>query len=244
MKITICNNALELGIEAARQAGSVLRAAIKEKGRARLLLSTGNSQLETLDALLKEKVEWKYVEIFHLDEYIDLPESHKASFRRYLKERFTGMIKCKKFYTVDTDQDIDKLISYLSEEILHDLVDVGLIGIGVNGHIAFNDPPADFSTEKPYIVVNLDKKCRQQQVDEGWFNSIDEVPEKAVSMSVNQIMKCRKIISAVPHKVKAEAVYMTLTNKLTNIVPATMLKYHPDFTLCLDVNSGSRIVSM
>jgi glucosamine-6-phosphate deaminase len=244
MKITICNNARELGLEAAKLAGSRLREAIEEKGKAKLILSTGNSQFETLDSLLREKVDWKNIEIFHLDEYIGLQESHKASFRKYLKERFINRIDCKMFHAVDTEGNIEELMSLLSHKIQLSPVDVGLIGIGVNGHIAFNDPPADFETVRSFIEVTLDEKCRQQQVDEGWFARLDEVPEKAVSMSVNQIMQCRTIISAVPHNVKAEAVYNTFTNQLTNMVPATMLKYHPDFNLFLDVNSASRIIAL
>ena len=243
MIITISQNASELGAAAARLAGARLREAIGLSGEARLVLSTGRSQFETLKALLKEDVDWPKTEIFHLDEYIGLPVTHKASFRKYLKDRFVDLIECRKFHRLDTEGDIATLIAGLTAEIRKKPVDVGLIGIGENGHIAFNDPPADFATREAFIVVTLDERCKRQQVGEGWFNSVDEVPEKAVSMTVWQIMQCRTIVSAVPHRVKAEAVYKTLTSGLSNMVPATMLKQHPDFNLFLDPNSASRVVS-
>lgn len=244
MKVTICKNAQDLGAEASGLTGQKLREAIAEKGEARIILATGSSQFETLEALLKEEVDWSSVEIFHLDEYIGLPETHKASFRKYLRDRFVSRISCRKFHAVDTGNNLEATLAALSHEILKNPVDVGMIGIGVNGHIAFNDPPADFETVRPYIEVFLDDKCKMQQVDEGWFENLEEVPDKAVTMSVNQIMQCRTIISAVPHSVKADAVYQTFTRSLTNLVPATMLKQHPDFNLFLDTNSASRIISL
>lgn len=243
MKITISNNPTELGFEAARLAALKLNAAIKQRGEARIVLATGSSQFETLSQLLKEKIDWTKVEVFHLDEYIGLPLSHRASFRKYLYERFINHIRCRKFFSIDTEGNIDKLIKVLTKEIVSVPVDVGMIGIGENGHIAFNDPPADFATRESYIVVNLDERCRMQQVGEGWFSKLEEVPEHAVSMSVWQIMQCNTIISAVPHLVKSEAVRNTLTNGMTNMVPATMLKHHPDLNLFLDRNSASGFMS-
>lgn len=243
MRITVCDNPSELGIEAASLAAARIREAVASKGEARIVLATGSSQFETLSLLLKEKIDWGKVDIFHLDEYIGLPISHKASFRKYLYERFINHIKCRKFFSIDTEGDIDELIKMLTKEILSVPADVGMIGIGENGHIAFNDPPADFGTRESYIVVNLDERCRMQQVGEGWFPKLEEVPEQAVSMSVWQIMQCKTIISAVPHLVKAEAVRNTLINGLTNMVPATMLKHHPDLNLFLDRNSASGFMS-
>ena len=244
MNINISTDANELGISAARMAADLLRKAIKENDEARLVLSTGSSQFETLNTLLKEDVEWEKVEIFHLDEYIGLNIKNKASFRKYLTERFISHITCRRFYEVNTDIDPERMIADLTIEIRRKPVDVGIIGIGENGHIAFNDPPADFDTKDSYIIVNLDDRCRMQQVGEGWFDRFEEVPEKAVSMSVSQIMQCKTIVSAVPHKVKAEAVFNTLTDKLSNLVPATMLKQHKDFNLFLDKNSASKIIPL
>jgi len=242
MIINICTDALELGFKAAQFAAGKINEAIKENGVARMVVSTGSSQFETLESLLHEEIEWERVEVFHLDEYIGLPFTHAASFRKYLYERFINHISVRKFHSVDIEGDIAQKIQALTLEIRKKPVDIGLIGIGVNGHIAFNDPPADFDTREAYIIVNLDEKCRLQQVNEGWFKSIEDVPEKAVSMTPWQIMQCKTIISCVPHKVKAVSVRNTLINNLTNIVPATMLKQHPDFHLYLDNNSASEII--
>lgn len=243
MIISISKNVSELGAAAASFAGARLREAISHNGEARLVLSTGQSQFETLEALVKEDVDWKKIEIFHLDEYIGLPVTHKASFRKYLKERFIGHIECRKFHGVDTEGNIGKVIAGLTKEIREKPVDLGLIGIGENGHVAFNDPPADFETREAFIVVTLDERCKAQQVGEGWFKSMDDVPEKAVSMTVWQIMQCRAIVSCVPHLVKADAVYRTLSNPVSSLIPATMLKQHPDFHLFLDTNSASKVIT-
>lgn len=244
MRITISETPVQLGLEASKLAASKIREAISAKGEARIVLATGSSQFETLGALLKEKIDWSKVVIFHLDEYIGLPVTHKASFRKYLKERFVNHISCRRFYSIDTERDIHELLAELTHEITAGIIDVGMIGIGENGHIAFNDPPADFDTRESYLVVELDRECRMQQVGEGWFSGLNEVPEKAVSMSVWQIMQCRTIVSAVPHRVKAEAVKNTLAGEVTNMVPATILKSHGDFNLFLDRESSSGIIKL
>lgn len=242
MNISISHTANELGIASARLAAAKLNEAISLHDEARLVVSTGSSQFEMFQALLQEKIDWTKVEVFHLDEYIGLSVSHKASFRKYLYERFINLVPVKKFHPVEVTGDFTEFIGNLSAEIRKKPVDLGLIGIGVNGHIAFNDPPADFETHESYIVVKLNDECKMQQVNEGWFETIKDVPEKAVSMSVWQIMQCKSIISVVPHQVKAEAVKNTLGNRLTNKVPATMLKNHPDWNLFLDRNSASGII--
>lgn len=244
MIINISKNASELGTRAARLVSKKLNQAIRKNGEARLVVSTGSSQFETLEALLKEKIEWEKVEVFHLDEYIGLPATHFAGFRKYLNDRFICKVKAKKFHSVDVEGDTDRIIRILTAEIREKPVDVGLIGIGVNGHIAFNDPPADFGTREAYIIVTLDEQCRLQQVNEGWFKSVEEVPSKAVSMTPWQITQCKTIISCVPHKVKAISVKNTLINSLTNIVPATILKQHEDFYLYLDLDSASEIIPL
>jgi glucosamine-6-phosphate deaminase len=179
-----------------------------------------------------------------LDEYIGLPVNHPASFRKYLYDRFINHLKIKEFHAVEVEGDIIEKIKNLTLEIRKKPVDMGLIGIGVNGHIAFNDPPADFDTQEAFVIVNLDYECRLQQVSEGWFKSVEEVPLTALSMTPWQIMQCRTIVSCVPHKVKAISVKNTLINILTNIVPATILKQHRDFHLYLDKNSASEIISL
>lgn len=242
MIINISADAEELGYKAAKAAAVYLREAVDKNGEARMILSTGNSQFETLRSLLEEEVEWGKVEVFHLDEYIGLPVTHMASFRKYLYERFIDHVNPRSFYSIDVEGDLLQKITFLTQEIRKKPVDLGLIGIGVNGHIAFNDPPADFSTREAYIIVHLDEQCRMQQVNEGWFSSVEEVPVTAVSMTTWQIMQCKKIISAVPHKVKSISVRNTMMNRLTEMVPSTILKQHSDFQLYLDKDSASEII--
>lgn len=227
-----------LGEKVAALTASLLRQAIQERGEARLILSTGSSQFETLEALVKEDIDWSRVTMFHLDEYVNLPETHPASFRKYLKERFLAKVSLKDYYLVDGNPDS---IPRLTAQVRKSPVDVGLIGIGENAHIAFNDPPADFGTNDCYIVVNLNERCKQQQVGEGWFPTTADVPAQAISMTPWQIMQCRHIISAVPHKVKAQAVADTLANDTDPMIPATLLKTHPCFDLFLDEDSASLI---
>ena len=244
MNIHINPTAETLGIEAARLTARLLREAIAERGEARVVLSTGSSQFETLQALISEDVDWSKVTMFHLDEYVSLPESHPASFRKYLKERFVSKVPLKAAYFVDGEGDVAGNIAALSRELKKEPVDVGVIGIGENGHIAFNDPPADFDTEEAYKIVDLDERCKKQQVDEGWFADVDSVPKQAITMCVKQILSCRHIISAVPHNVKAEAILHTVTKPVTPDVPATILKMHPDWRLFLDSQSAARLLSL
>ncbi len=238
MKVTVARDPAMLGHLAAKEAAGIINDAVRENGSARIVLSTGASQFDTLAALVKEKVDWTKVEMFHLDEYVNLPETHPASFRKYLKERFTSHVPLKASHFVD---GTPKGIAALTAELRRAPIDLGLIGIGENGHIAFNDPPADFDTDEAYIIVTLDERCRRQQVGEGWFESVNDVPEQAVSMTVREIMRCRKIISCVPYPVKADAVAKTLMSPLTNKVPATMLKEHEYFSLYLDRDSAANV---
>ncbi len=241
MEIRICKNPEELGKSAARETAAILRQVIAEKGNARIALSTGASQFDTIKALVKEDVDWSKVEMFHLDEYVDLPITHKASFRKYLKERFCDFVPTlKAAHFVDGTVEG---IAALTAEIRKAPIDIGLIGIGENTHIAFNDPPANFDTEESYIVVNLDEACRRQQMGEGWFPTFDDVPKQAVSMTVSQIMSCERIISCVPYAVKADAVEKTLhTTETTPNVPATKLKEHKNFILYVDMDSAAKIL--
>lgn len=241
MKITLSKTPEELGERAATLTATLLNEAIEKNGSARLVLSTGASQFETIAALVKKDVDWQKVEVFHLDEYVDLPITHPASFRKYLRERFAEKVNVKAMNYVTPDGDIKANIASLTGELRKAPVDVALIGIGENGHIAFNDPPADFDNENAYIIVNLDDKCRHQQLGEGWFPTIDDVPKQAISMTVKEIMKAKAIISAVPHKVKAKAIHDTLTNDLTPYVPATMLKEHSNAYLFVDEESASEV---
>lgn len=238
--IDISDNADELGMRAAEKIASLIEEAINKKGKARIILSTGMSQFETLSHLITYDLPWDKVEMFHLDEYVGLDESHPASFRKYLKERFVSKVNLKAAYFVE---GVDAIPS-LTRELRKEEIDVGVIGIGENGHIAFNDPPADFTTGEAYKVVTLDRRCREQQVGEGWFRTIDEVPAEAITMCVKEIMKSKHIVSAVPHEVKAEAIYNTITGRISQDVPATILKTHPDWNLFIDKDSASKLLAI
>ena len=242
MKINVSKNEELLGVAAAEAIAEGLKAAIAEKGEATFLASTGSSQFTTFVALLaRNDVDWTRVTMYHLDEYVALPESHIASFRKYLKERFVSKIPLKRAVFVGCEDD--KLAEHLAElerEFDGLTIDVGAIGIGENAHIAFNDPPAQFDKAGAYHVVNLNDTCKQQQVNEGWFATLDDVPKQAISMTPGQIMKCKKIVSAVPGPRKAQAIYNTLTNGKTDpMVPATLLLEHPNAELYLDEGSAS-----
>ena len=239
MKIILSQDSKELGMKAAKATATLINRAIEEKGSARIILSTGASQFTTLEALVKEDIDWSKVEMFHLDEYIGIDETHPASFVKYLKERFVSKVNLKNAYFVDPSIGVEETIAFLTEKLGEKSVDVGLIGIGENAHIAFNDPPADFDDNNAYKVVVLAERCRQQQLGEGWFATLEDVPEKAISMTVQQILRCEHIISAVPYKVKAQAIYDTLNNDVTNMIPATILKTHPDAQLFIDADSAS-----
>ena len=188
-----------LGAAAAKVIAEKINTAIRRRGYARIVLSTGASQFDTIEALVREKVDWSRVTVFHLDEYVGLAESHPASFRRYIKERFVSKAQgLKEAVFVNGEGDVQKNIMELTMRLREDTIDVGAIGIGENSHIAFNDPPADFENKEAYTVVLLDEACKLQQVGEGWFASSDEVPSKAISMTPYQIMQCGTIVSAVP----------------------------------------------
>ena len=242
INISVSSTPVENGRKAAAKIAEVINKAIAEKGHARIVLSTGASQFEMFDALVKMDVDWSKVEMFHLDEYVDLPETHIASFRKYLKERFVNIVYPKAAHFVEGEGDVQDNIRKLTEELRSDVIDLGVIGIGENGHIAFNDPPADFEATDAYRVVNLDHKCRMQQVGEGWFATEDDVPRQAISMLPKQIMSCKVIVSVVPHAVKAKAVYDTITQPVNNMVPATLMKTHPDWNLFIDDEAASLLI--
>ena len=242
INISVSATAAENGRKAAEKAAQLINEAICRKGHARIILSTGASQFEMFEVLVKLDVDWSKVEMFHLDEYVGLPESHIASFRKYLKERFVNIVHPAAAHFVNGEGDVQKNIEELTKELRRDEIDVGIIGIGENGHIAFNDPPADFDATEAYRVVNLDHKCRMQQVGEGWFATEDDVPRQAISMLPRQIMACKAIVSVVPHKVKAKAIYDTITQKVNNRVPATLLKTHPQWNLFIDDDAASMLI--
>jgi glucosamine-6-phosphate deaminase len=232
-----------MGKAAAVSVAKKLSERITEKGFANLILATGASQFSFLENLQKEKIEWKKITVFHLDEYKDMPVTHPASFRKYLKERILDKVKPRKVYYLEGDaDDIDEVLSNYGELLKKHAVDVACIGIGENGHIAFNDPPtADFNDPELVKVVELDEACRKQQLGEGWFPALDDVPTHALSLTITAIMNCKHISCVVPGERKSEAVYNTLNADISTACPATILRTHPNTILYLDKGSASKL---
>ena len=225
---------------AAEQASAAMRRAILDRGCARIIVATGASQLDFLDALAGAKtIDWRQVEMFHLDEYVGLPISHPASFRKYLLERLIRKVGIRKYHLLDGDGDTSQVVGSVGKALREAPVDVAFAGIGENGHLAFNDPPADFETEEPYLIVELDEACVRQQVGEGWFANISEVPRQAISMSVRQLLKAREIICVVPDERKAPAVKLCFEGEISPMAPASILRTHPAATIYLDRESAS-----
>ncbi len=242
MKISVSETKDKMGYLAAAQGAEEIRKAIKEKGRANIIVATGASQFEMLKNLVKQQgIDWSRVTGFHLDEYIGIDSNHPASFRKYLKERFVeklpGLLRFN--YVEGDSKDIEAECCRLGDLISLSSIDVAFVGIGENGHLAFNDPPADFKTEKPFLIVELDDACRKQQYGEGWFRSPDEVPSHAVSMSIRQIIKSRILIVTVPDSRKARAVKTAVEGEISNLCPSSILQEHSDCFLYLDNDSAS-----
>lgn len=232
----------EMGTAAAAKGAELIKSAIAQRGCANIIVATGASQFEMLTSLIRQKgIDWSKVTSFHLDEYIGISSEHPASFRKYLKERFVDPLSgLKKFHYVEGDSgDAQKECERLGKLISQYPIDVAFVGIGENGHLAFNDPPADFETEKPYLVVQLDEACRKQQLGEGWFASLEEVPDQAISMSIRQIMKSGALIVTVPDKRKAEAVKGAVEGAVNNMCPSSILQKHGECHLYLDTDSAS-----
>ncbi len=231
----------EMAREAAAHAAALLRDAIARQGRAHVIAATGAAQFEFLEALTGTSgIDWGKTVFFHLDEYVGLPETHPASFRRYLKERIVAKVQPGAFHflegdAVDAGAEARRVGAVLAEHP----IDVAFVGIGENGHLAFNDPPADFETEEPYLVVSLDEACRRQQMGEGWFASLAEVPERAISMSIRQVLKALEIVAVVPDQRKAQAVHDCLEGPVTPTHPASILQRHARTTIYLDAASAS-----
>ncbi len=241
MLIRMFQDKTTLGRAAADQAAGAIRRAIAERGSARIIAATAASQLEFLNALTQAPdIDWKRVEAFHLDEYIGLPISHPGSFRKMLIEQLVSKTGIQKYHLLDGDApDPQAVAREVGEQIASAPIDIAFLGIGENGHIAFNDPPADFNTDEPYIVVNLDQACRQQQVGEAWFADISQVPTQALSMSAKQILKAREILAVVPDKRKAEAIKACFEGEISPMAPASILRRHPNATVYVDTNSAS-----
>ncbi len=243
MEKRIYSEKRELGEAAAEYGAQVIKRAIEKRGEAYIIVATGASQFEMLESLVQKDVDWSRVTAFHLDEYIGITMDHPASFRKYLKERFVDRVKnLGEFHYIEADRRAPKEECGRIASLIRDkTVDVAFIGIGENAHLAFNDPPADFETEEPFIVVELDEACRRQQLGEGWFDSFEEIPSKAISMSVRQILKSVNLVVSIPDARKAEAVKCAVEGEVTPMCPASILQRHENCVLFLDRESSSKL---
>lgn len=242
MRIRVFTTKQELGCAAAEDAATAIKKAVEQKGHARIVAATGASQFDFLAALTAKKdVPWDLVEMFHLDEYVGLPITHPASFRKYLVERLITPAGIQKHHLLDGEGDVNATMKAVGAEISREPIDVAFVGIGENGHLAFNDPPADFDTEEPYILVQLDEACRRQQLGEGWFPTFNDVPKCAISMSIRQILKAGEILCIVPEIRKAQPVQTALEKEITPNCPASILRKHANVTMYLDRESASQL---
>jgi glucosamine-6-phosphate deaminase len=245
MEIRVFETKADMARAAAERAGRAIADAIARDGRAHIIAATGASQFEFLEALTSMPgIEWPKTVFFHLDEYVGLPETHPASFRRYLKERILARVEPAAFHFIEGDApDPVAEARRVGAELLRRPIDIAFVGIGENGHLAFNDPPADFETQEPYLVVRLDEACRKQQMGEGWFATLGDVPARAVSMSIAQILKSREILCIVPDERKARAVHECLDLQVSPLHPASALRRHARATVYLDRASASLLQS-
>lgn len=243
MDVKVHEDKAALGKAAAAEGVAAIAEALGSRGEAHIVVATGASQFEMLEGLVAADLDWSKVHVFHLDEYVGISADHPASFRRYLRERFVERLPALGSFTaIDGDAaDLQDEVARLNRAMADAEVDVCFAGIGENCHLAFNDPPADFDTTDPYLVVTLDEACRRQQMGEGWFPSISDVPDQAISMSIRQILKARRIVLSVPDERKSEAVRAAVEGPVTNAAPASILQTHPRTSLHLDRNSASRL---
>lgn len=244
MKLRVFPDKKSLAAAASEQAASIIRECIQNHGKARIIAATGASQFEFLEFLIAApEIDWKKVEMFHLDEYVGLPISHPASFRRYLLERLIQPAGIEFYHLLNGEGDFSSELDRIGRELNSAPIDVAFVGIGENGHLAFNDPPADFETEDPYLLVDLDEACRKQQLGEGWFPTFEAVPTRAISMSIRQILRSLQIICVVPDERKAAAVQACIEGEISPQYPASALRTHEHVTVYLDQDSASRLRS-
>jgi glucosamine-6-phosphate deaminase len=240
MRLRVHEDRKSLGHAAAVQAAAAMQNAIAQHGSARIIGASAASQFEFLEALTRTPgIDWKRVELFHLDEYIGLPMTHPASFCKFLQDRLISKTGISRYHLLNGEEDPAIVIRRTNEAISASPIDVAFVGIGENGHLAFNDPPADFETEEPYIVVNLDEACRRQQIGEGWFPDLQAVPQRAVSMSVRQVLKAREILAVVPGPKKAQAIKACFDGPVSPMAPSSILRTHPNATIYLDKESAA-----
>jgi glucosamine-6-phosphate deaminase len=240
MRLRVLEDRNSLGEAAAAQGVAAIQRAIRERSHARIIGASAASQFEFLERLTAAPgIEWKRIELFHLDEYIGIPMSHPASFCKFLQDRLISKTGITNYHLLDGEKDPAEVIRTTNAAITVAPIDVAFVGIGENGHLAFNDPPADFETEEPYIIVNLDEACRQQQVGEGWFPDLQAVPKRAISMSVKQVLKSKEILAIVPGPKKAQAIKACFDGPVNPMAPSSILRTHPNATIYLDRDSAA-----
>jgi len=240
MHLRVLEGRDSLGKAAAVQAATAIERAIAANGKARIIGASAASQFEFLEALIGTPgIDWTKVELFHLDEYIGLPKTHPASFCKFLQDRLISKTGIAAYHFLDGEKDPADVIRLTNEAISAAPIDVAFVGIGENGHLAFNDPPADFDIEEPYIVVNLDDACRRQQVGEGWFPDFTSVPKQAISMSVKQVLKSKEILAVVPGPKKAQAIQACFDGPISPMAPSSILRTHSNATIYLDLDSAA-----
>jgi glucosamine-6-phosphate deaminase len=240
MALKVFNDKSAASKAAAGQAANAIRRALRDRGQARIIAATAASQLLFLDTLTREPgIDWKGVEVFHLDEYIGLPITHPGSFRKMLLEQLVEKTGITKYHLLDGDGDAVEVVRRVGKDLASAPIDIAFLGIGENGHLAFNDPPADFEIEDPYLIVTLDEACRMQQVGEAWFADLSQVPTQAISMSVRQILKAKEILAVVPDTRKAQAIKACFEGEISPMAPASILRTHPNATVYLDTNSAA-----
>ena len=245
MTIKVFSSKATLAQAAAEHAAAIIRNAISQHGDARIIAATGASQFDFLNALTKiTDIDWDRVEMFHLDEYVGISDQAPASFCRYLRERLIDKVGLKRYHLLDGTLDPGTVIEHVSAEIRRGPIDVAFAGVGENGHLAFNDPPANFDTEEAYIVVNLDEACRKQQLGEGWFPTLEAVPQQAISMTIHQLMKAEHILCIAPDARKAAAIKACFNEEVSPMAPASILQRHPDATLYLDKESSALLLPL
>lgn len=240
MLVKVFDDKVSLGKAAAAQASAAIRFANANHGHARVVAASAASQFEFLEALTATPgIDWQHVELFHLDEYIGLPMTHPASFCKFLQEHLIAKTGITKYHLLDGSLDPAETIRCTGKALSSAPIDIAFLGIGENGHVAFNDPPADFAIEDPYIIVTLDQACRRQQVGEGWFESLEAVPKQAISMSVRQVLKAKEILAVVPDARKAPAIKACFDGPISPMAPSSILRTHANATIYLDRQSSA-----
>ena len=231
-----------LASAAAARAATVSGHTIADRKKARIIAATGASQFEFLEALTSiAGIDWQSVEMFHLDEYMGLPATHPASFCKYLRERLIDKVGIGEYHLLSGTDDPASVMKEVGEQLQRAPIDVAFVGVGENGHLAFNDPPADFDTQEPYAIVTLDEPCRRQQLNEGWFTTLEDVPKQAISMTISQILKAKEILCIVPDARKAQAVKNCFEAAVSPMAPASALQNHAHTTVYLDAASSSML---